>query len=171
MHQIHNNDNDYAWQIKGGEGTKRVRANTGRRRLNILGAYNPVFFTPTTFVTETNCDQETMQSFFGVIRETYPTQTNIIVYLDNARYQRAYEVQRKAQEYNIELKYLPPYAPNLNLIERLWRWSKKHLFKNTYYPSFEEFYDTIITFFQHPEQFRDELEKLMTLNFEIIKAI
>ena len=47
MHQIHNNENDYAWQPKGLEGTKQVLANTGRKRLNIIGAINPVSLQPT----------------------------------------------------------------------------------------------------------------------------
>ena len=54
MHQIHNNENDYAWQFKGINGTKQVLANTGRRRLKIIGAINPVSFEPTILLTEGN---------------------------------------------------------------------------------------------------------------------
>ena len=47
VHQVHNNENDYCWQLKGGHNTKTAFANTGRRRLNIIGAINPVNLQPT----------------------------------------------------------------------------------------------------------------------------
>ena len=55
MHKVHNNENDYAWQDKGIKGNKTVLANTGRRRLDIIGAINPVTFKPTILLTEENC--------------------------------------------------------------------------------------------------------------------
>lgn len=169
MHQIHNNENDYAWQEPGKDGTKQVRANTGRRRLNIIGAINPVNFEPTTILTEANCDIETMKIFFSQIRKEYGTKP-VTVFLDNARYQRAYETQEHAKNLNITLNFLPPYSPNLNLIERLWKFLKKKLFKNRYYESFSDFENAITSFFQNFEQYKTELTSLLTLNFEIILA-
>ena len=52
MHQVHNNENDYAWQAKCIKETKTALANTGRRRLNIIGAINPVTFKQTILLTE-----------------------------------------------------------------------------------------------------------------------
>ena len=111
-----------------------------------------------------------MEAFLQEIKAQYPTAKTICIVLDNARYQRAYAVQQKAKELNIELVYLPPYCPNLNLIERLWRFFKKKVMKNKYYESFAVFENTVEQFFIN---FNDNLEKLKTLlsfKFGIIKA-
>ena len=170
VHQIHNNENDYAWQFRGKKGTKNVLANTGRRRLNIIGALNPLLLKTTTLLMEGCCDREVIKSFLKQIRNDYPKAPKITVFLDNARYNRAYDVQALAQELNITLAYLPPYAPNLNLIERLWKFFKKKVMKNTYYPSFQSFYQAIDNFFKNLSDYEKELPSLLTLNFQIIKA-
>ena len=90
--------------------------------------------------------------------------------LDNARYQRAYSVQRKAEQLNIHLIYLPPYCPNLNLIERLWRYFKKKVMKNRYYETFAEFETSVEEFFINFEQHFDDLKSLLSFKFGIIKA-
>ena len=69
MHQIHNNENDYAWLPKGLEGTKQVLANTGRKRLNIIGAINPVSLQPTILLTEDNCSAEVIEAFLEEIKK------------------------------------------------------------------------------------------------------
>ena len=134
MHQVHNNENDYAWQLKGLEGTKQVLANTGRKRLNIIGAINPVTLQPTIILTEENCSAEVIEAFLEQVKIQYNQAKTICVILDNARYQRSNMVQTTAKFLNIDLIYLPPYSPNLNLIERLWRYFKKEVTKNKYYP-------------------------------------
>ena len=59
--------------------------------------------------------------------------------LDNARYQKCAVVQGLAASLGIELLYLPGYSPNLNLIERLWRFVRKESLDSTYYEAFEQF--------------------------------
>ena len=61
------------------------------------------------------------------IREMYNDKKRIVLIMDNAAYNRAYEVQNHASKLGIEIKYLPPYAPNLNLIERIWKFLKSKL--------------------------------------------
>ena len=170
VHQVHNNEKDYAWQFKGKDGTKTVLANTGRRRVNIIGALNPLSFHTTVLLIEGNCDKEVMKSFLKQVRQDYPHPREINMFLDNAGYNRAYEVQALAQELNINLRYLPPYAPNLNLIERLWKFFKKKIMKNKYYSSFESFYSAINNFFRNFSDYQKELVSLLTLKFQIIKA-
>ena len=94
----------------------------------------------------------------------------ITMFLDNAGYNRSHDVQKLAQEFNITLRYLPPYAPNLNLIERLWKFFKKRIMKNKYYPSFQSFYQAIDNFFKNFSDYEKELRSLLTLKFQIIKA-
>lgn len=170
VHQIHNNENDYAWQFKGKEGTKNVLANTGRRRLNIIGALNPLLLKVTSLLMEGSCDREVIKVFLRQIRMDYPKEPKITVFLDNAGYNRAYDVQELAKTLNITLAYLPPYAPNLNLIERLWKFFKKKVMKNTYYASFQSFYQAIDNFFKNFSDYEKELTSLLTFKFKIIKA-
>ena len=121
-------------------------------------------------LTEENCCTEVMEAFLEEIKSQYCTATNICIILDNARYQRAYSVQRKAEQLNINLIYLPPYCPNLNLIERLWRYFKKKVMKNKYYETFSEFEISVEQFFINFEQHFDDLKSLLSFKFGIIKA-
>ncbi len=171
MHQIHNNENDYAWQVKGIEGTKQVLANTGRRRLNIIGAINPVSFKPTILLTEENCCAEVIEAFLEEIKCQYSQASTICIILDNARYQRSNLVQQKAKYLNIDLIYLPPYSPNLNLIERLWRYFKKKIMKNKYYENYDRFEEAVDQFFQSFDSRLIDMESLLNFKFGIIKAI
>ena len=170
MHQIHNNENGYMWQLRGAEGTAQIPSNSGRRRLNIIGAINPHTLTPTTLLIEGSCDKEVIIAFLELIKQDYPQTRSITVILDNAAYNRAYDVVEKAEQLGITLKYLPPYSPNLNLIERLWKFFKKKVTKNTYYSTFDEFYQAVVNFFKHFDQYHGELASLLAPNFEIIKA-
>ena len=167
-HQVHNTENGYLWQEKGGYNTKTVLSNSGRKRINIIGAINAATHKPTTIITEDNCDKEMMKALLTEIRKDYPDAKNIYAFLDNAKYNHNREVREKADELNIKLEFLPPYSPNLNLIERLWKFLKKKLRKNKYYNTFEKFKTAIFGFFENIEQYKPELEKLLTLEFEII---
>lgn len=170
MHQTHNNENGYLWQIKGKEGTKNVPSNTGRRRLNILGAVNMVNLEIVSFLTEENCNKDTVKIFLDEVKKAYPKAKIIKIFLDNARYQRNYEVQEYAKKLGIVLEYMPPYSPNLCLIERVWKFFKKKVIKNKYYKSFQEFEEFCISFFSLHSlgNLLPELQSLLTLNFEII---
>ena len=91
----------------------------------------------------------------------------VTLVLDNARYQRCKIVQALAQELGIELLFLPPYSPNLNLIERLWKLVKKECLYSIYYENFTLFKQAIQTFLtnmNHTHQ--PQLDALLTLNFQ-----
>ena len=105
MHQIHNNENDYSWQPKGLKGTKQVLSNTGRKRLNIIGAINPVSFEPTVILTEENCTAEVIEAILEEIKIQYCKAKTICIILDNAKYQRSSDVQITAKFFNIDLVY------------------------------------------------------------------
>src|SRR5262245_27741920 len=92
--------------------------------------------------------------------------------LDNARYQRCALVQAVAQELGIELLYLPAYSPNLNLIERLWRFVKKQCLYSKYYPDSASFQQAILTCIQQaPTPHQEELNRLLTLQFQTFQEI
>ncbi len=86
---------------------------------------------------------------------------------DNAHYQHCDLVRYTAWTLGIQLVFLPPYSPNLNVIERLWKWIKKKTLYAQYYQNFATFknalIDTILTAQQkHPQ----ELKTLLNLKFQ-----
>ena len=169
-HQIHNNQNGKAWQERGEEGTVQVKSNTGRRRVNIIGALNALKPEVTSIITEENCNKELVCSFLKELKAENKMADKIYLVMDNARYNRAYDVQDLALELNIELLYLPPYSPNLNIIERLWKFFKKKVMRNKYYQEFTDFFEAICSFFKNFNEYEEELKTLLSLNFQIIKT-
>jgi len=75
-------------------------------------------------------------NFFKKIEGAYPKKTTVYVFCDNARYYRNREIQEYLKTSKIKLLLLPPYSPNLNPIERLWKWMKERVLSNTYYADF-----------------------------------
>lgn len=143
-----------------------VRAASGRQRFNVLGAWNAVtrqltYVTNTTVVnTETMC--ELLRKIAGE-----GLSGPIALVLDNARYQRNAVVQALAAQLGITLLFLPSYSPNLNLIERLWKFIKRRTLYGRYHPKFADFQAAIQdTIDQLPTRHASQLETLMTLNFQ-----
>lgn len=170
MHQIHNSISAKMWQPKWREWTINLPSNTWRRRLNIMWGINAITHEFVGDVLLENCDIESTKWTLKLIRERYRNQKKIVIVLDNARYQRSYKVQHYAWRLWIELVYLPAYSPNLNLIERLWKFTKKILFANSYYETFEEFYNALSDFLNNLGDRNEELSSLINWNFQIVKC-
>jgi transposase len=91
----------------------------------------------------------------------------ITLVLDNARYQRCALVQDLAATLQIELLFLPPYSPNLNLIERLWKFVKKEALYSQYYQDFASFKAAITKVLNETSgKHKQALDSLLTLNFQ-----
>ena len=143
-----------------------VRAASGRQRFNVLGAWNAVTRELTAVTNTTVVNTETMCALLRKLA-AQGLSGPITVVLDNARYQRNAVVQTLAASLGIELLFLPSYSPNLNLIERLWRFTKRQALYGRYHPNFASFQDAVAqTLGQVSTTHAEKLASLMTLNFQ-----
>jgi transposase len=143
-----------------------VRAASGRQRFNVLGAWNAVTRELIAVTNTTVVNTETMCELLGKIA-ALGLAGPITLVLDNARYQRNAIVQTRAEELKITLLYLPSYSPNLNLIERLWKFIKRRALYGRYYPTFTDFKAAVEEVINGlPTTHAEDLKSLMTLNFQ-----
>jgi transposase len=143
-----------------------VRAASGRQRFNVLGAWNAVTHELIAVTNTTVVNTETIRELLGKIAGLGLTGPITLV-LDNARYQHNAAVKALAKELEITLLYLPSYSPNLNLIERLWKFTKRRALYGRYHPTFREFQAAIQeTLDGIPTLHAEPLAKLMTLKFQ-----
>jgi DDE superfamily endonuclease len=113
-----------------------IRAPAGRQRFNVLGALNALTH---QWITVTNEAYITAAQLCELLRKLAGLNLGGPVFLDNARYQKCVLVRATAASLQIELCFLPAYSPNLNLIERLWRFVKKQCLYPKYYADFTAF--------------------------------
>jgi transposase len=166
-HPQHNSIPSYGWIRKGKE--KELKANCGRQRLNINGAVNLETLEPTVRFYDT-IDAQSAKDLFSKIEAKHPSATVIYVIVDNARYYRSRWLKKALKGTKIKLIFLPPYSPNLNLIERYWKFFKKKVLNNHYYATFEEFKRACENFFRKRKEYLPELQTLLTENFHIQAA-
>lgn len=112
-----------------------------------------------------------MSRFFNEIRRVYPDyRQKVHVILDGAGYHRSRLVKDWAEVVNIKLHYLPPYSPNLNPIERMWKLMNEHARNNRYFSSSGEFREAISEFFSHTLQnIAGSLTSRINDNFQVLK--
>jgi transposase len=147
-----------------------VKATTGRKRLNIHGAFNLETST-FTFVEGIRISAETTLRLLEKLERVYPGKRLIHVFVDNARYHHAKMLQPflERPECRIKLHFLPAYAPHLNPIERLWGVMHEHVTHNRYYAAFTEFVAAVISFFRQTLPAKaHEWRDTITDNFRII---
>ena len=135
----------------------------------INGALNIETLEPTTGFYDTINADSTLD-LFSKIEAKHPKAKTIYMIVDNARYYRSVLLKESLEGTKIKLIFLPPYSPNLNLIERYWKFFKKKMLKNRYYATFEEFKRACQSFFRKRKKYLPELRALLTENFHIQPA-
>jgi transposase len=148
-----------------------IRGASGRKRYSVLGAWNAATNAVVTITTAATVNAETMCALLrkiAVLGLTGPVR----LVLDNARYQHCALVMDLAKSLNIELLFLPSYSPNLNLIERLWRFIKKQVLYARHYDTFEAFRGAIDGCLSKIEtEHAKGLKSLMTHKFQTFQDV
>ena len=143
-----------------------IKAPSGRQRFNVLGALNAISH---EMVVITNTGYINAYSVCELLIKLTQRSGNlpISIVLDNARYQKCKLVQATAELFDIELLYLPAYSPNLNLIERMWKFVKKKCLYSKYYPDFASFTQAISECLEKTDgYYKKELNSFLSLNFQ-----
>jgi transposase len=143
-----------------------MKTPSGRKRFNVLGALNAVTH---ELITVCNDSYINAQSIAELLRKlaALPLEIPITLVLDNARYQKCAYVKEIAASLQIELLYLPADSPNLNVIERLWKFVKKEALNGRYYEDFNAFKSAIIRCLSQTQTtYTTQLDTFLSLKFQ-----
>jgi transposase len=147
-----------------------IKSPSGRRRFNVLGALDAITKEIITVVNETYINgQSVCELMEEIVKKNIGIPIKLI--MDNAKYQRCDLVKTVAEKLKVELIYLPSYSPNLNLIERFWKFVKKKCLYSKYYESFALFKNAIEKVLAEKSKYNEELNHLLTLNFQTFKNV
>jgi transposase len=148
-----------------------IRGASGRKRYSVLAAWNAVTHQLVRVTTAGVVSADTMCGLLQQIASLGLVEPITLV-LDNARYQHCAQVMELAKSLNIELLFLPSYSPNLNLIERLWRFIKKKVLYGRHYATFDQFQAAIDGCLDKTTgEYRSQLETLMTHKFQTLDKV
>ena len=156
------------WIKKGSE--FKVKTNSGRERVNINGA---IEISSLDFVSRSceRVNKHSMKELLRAVRARHPARDKkLYLILDNAPYNRAFQVRDLAKSLEIRLLYLPPFSPNLNPIERFWKFVKRRVMANNYFPDVKTFRKELMLFLRGVRKYKPELSTLITDNFHIIET-
>jgi len=167
VHPQHQTKLAYGWILKG---ERKEIATTGRQnRLNFMGG---ICLNGHRFIVQQaeTVNGENIKLFLRRLRDANPGEHAIHTIWDNAGYHRSKEVRRYAKALRIKLHYLPPYSPNLNPIERVWKLFHEHVTYNQYYGKFTDFTDAALGFFKTIGRKKSLLRSRINDNFQILHS-
>ncbi len=163
-HPEHQSKLNYGWIYKGD--TTAIQTTATQTRVHIFGALSYPS-NEITIIEDKTINSQSVISILEKLKFKHPYGTTINCILDNAKYQKSYIVKEYLiKNPNINLHYLPPYSPNLNLIERVWKFMHKHVTNNCYYEHFDNFRYSILSFLNNIGDFKSELQSLLTFKFQ-----
>ena len=144
-----------------------LKSSSGRKRYNVLGAYSVSGTDLVTLTNDAYINSDTIVALLIKIKQHYPD-IPVTLIMDNARYQRCLKVMDEAKALGIDLLFLPPYSPNLNLIERLWKFTKKACLYNEFYETFSEFKAAIDDCLDKVKStYREQVKTLLNPKFQL----
>ena len=168
VHPTHNSRSTYAWIEKGAEFEQPTVS--GRDRVNINGLLNAKDVIDVIALESERINAQSTKELYQLALEKHPEAEKIIVISDNAKYYKNKELKEWVNGTKITQVFLSPYSPNLNLIERLWRFLRKKIIDKEFYRTKELFREAINKFFKNIAQYKSELETLLTLNFRLANS-
>ena len=146
---------------------KTLPSFSGWKRKHIIGAINlKDLEVVTTDAPKVNGDY--IIEFLKKLEATNQDKSRIYLICDNASYHRSKKVKEYLQNSKIELLFLPPYSPNLNPIERLWKFMHCVVTNNKFYANFEAFADSLKQFFENIPKYKNRLAPLINDHFQSI---
>jgi transposase len=149
-----------------------VRAASGRKRFNVLGALDAVSHKLITVTNHTYINAESVCQLLRAVADAATPGIPITLVLDNARYQKCALVDALAKQLGIELLYLTSYSPNLNLIERVWKFVKAECLRTKYYDNYEKFHAAIQQCLDDlPSKHKAAMDTLLTHNFQTFENV
>jgi transposase len=159
----------YGWIRKGKKNDKLIETTASRTRMNLMGSLNLETMSVTINAYET-LDSKSMDDHFRSLRQQYPNAPKIHQILDRGPYNISKETKEAAEKYGIVLHFLPPYSPNLNPIERLWKVMNEHVRNNKVFASAQDFREKIMHFFKVTwTQISMSMVDRINDNFQILK--
>jgi transposase len=165
VHLQHNTRSTYGWIKKGEE--KEIPSVSGRQRLHLNGALNACNPSEIILREDMCINAQSTLALYKQIEAQNPDKEKIYIICDNARYYKNKALQEALNDSKIQQIFLPAYSPNLNLIERLWKFMRKKVIDSYFYRHFDEFRQKILHFFQHIHLYKQELDSLISWNFHI----
>lgn len=160
---VHNSITDSVL-CKRGE-CKYIPSNSGRQKINVVGVYLLGRFDIEVYYTQSTVDAVLVKEILSHLDRNL-TVSKLHLFLDNASFHKALE---DVPFDKIELHFLPKYSPNLNLVERIWKFSKEKLLHNQYYALFKEFLGAFCEFFRTIDNYEEELRSLLIPKFHIVR--
>lgn len=146
-----------------------IKVSSGRQRFSVLGALNVITKEVVTITDHGYINAISVCELLQKLHDQFKRLPRVVI-MDNARYQRCALVADKVLELGIEIIFLPPYSPNLNLIERLWKFVKKKALYNEYYPKYEQFHQAISDCLKQTDTtYKEELDTLLVAKFQSFK--
>jgi transposase len=163
-HPEHQSKLAFGWIYKGSD--KAIRTTATQKRVNILGALSY----PEKELIFTEAESINSQAVITLLEEIkfqHQAGQIINIVLDNATYQKSILIKDYiADNPNIRLHYLPAYSPNLNLIERIWKFMHKRVTNNRYYEHFENYRYQLLSFLRNIQEYKSDLDSLITFKFQ-----
>lgn len=158
----------YGWIRTGKKGDKLIKTTASRSRLNLLGSIN-LESMDVTIASHETINSKAMEKHFASLRKKYPHAPRIHQILDNGSYNTSYDTREAAKKYGIVLHYLPPYSPNLNPIERLWKIMNEFTRNNRVFTTVSDFKTAIFELFRITwPKISASMTDRLTDNFQIL---